>query len=317
MNDSCTDSRTRRLKKKASTDLPSHSTREKKAKHVQWAALPNSTLDHTLVSDDLNNFIADLGQTKNFCDFLRDSYSTRPDPNEVHCVGYLQDSCFYKHSFYFRDAVTRPEFNGSARSSVQSIEGILERDVYDVIGVIDQLKMAHKLATAVLQYNATPWLPHHWRLSDLRYLGTTTVMDSIALRTLHLSSEFNKQPDAAQMQGIELVKDTATNQIRQGISNPTLFCLGVALIEIAYWSRIEGKMTKDDERNPVLAARRLQKDRSPPLGLEYQNIATKCLRCDFGFGDQLSEKGLQSAVYTNVVWELEELITKFTSLGIQ
>lgn len=235
----------------------------------------------------------------------------------LQCIGYLQDPCLYRHSFYFRDDATVSIMNGLSGATVYSVQDILKQDVYDVIGIVDQLRIAHRLAIAVLQYNETPWLPDHWRLFDLKYLGSDTTMDVATMRTLHLSSEISKQPNASQMEGIKVARDAVTNQMRQGITNSTLFCLGVAMLEVAYWSPIEAKMTEDDESNPVLTARRLQRDRSPPLGLEFQSIAKRCLWCDFGFGDQLNQKGLQSAVYTNVVWELERLITKFTELGIK
>ncbi|KAH6618476.1 hypothetical protein C7974DRAFT_364368 [Boeremia exigua] len=290
--------RTKHLKKKASSDPW---VRRKKAKHVQWATLPNAISADPITSRNVIETITDLSQTRNMCEFLKRSHSSRDSSHGPHCVGYLHDSCLYKHSFYFRDAATRPELQEPIGSKAYSVEDALKQDVYDAIGIVDQLRMAHKVARAVLQYNETPWLPSHWRLLDVKYLGTEVTMDSVALKTLHLSSEIMKQPDAARMQGVRLAKDATTSQIKQGITNSTLFCLGVALLEIAYWSPIEGKMTEDDESNPVLTARRLQKDRAPPLGIEYQSIAKKCLWCDFGFGDQLSETGLQSAVYTNVV----------------
>jgi hypothetical protein len=244
-------------------------------------------------------------------------YSARAVTPGLRCLGYLQDSGFYKQSFYFRNDTMIHDLNASSQAKIYSIGDAMKQDVYDFIGIVDQLRIAHKLAIAVLQYNETPWLPDHWRLLDIKYLGTSGAMDTTALRTLHLSSEITKRPNTAQMDGIRLAKDAVTNQMRQGITNSTLFCLVVALIEIAYWSPIEEKATDDDDKNPALTARRLQKDRAPPLGLEYQSISKRCLSCDFGFGDQLSEKGLQSAVYTNIVCELEELITKFTKLGIK
>jgi hypothetical protein len=208
------------------------------------------------------------------------------------------------------------DLNASSQAKVYSVEDAMKQNVYEFLGIVDQLRIAHRLAIAVLQYE-TPWLPDHWRLLDMKYLETSGTMDATALRTLHLSSEIKKRPNTAQTDGIKFAKDAVTNQMRQGITNSTLFCLGVALLEIAYWSPIEEKATEDDDNNPVLTARRLQKDRAPPLGPEFQRIAKRCLSCDFGFGDQLSEKGLQSAVYTNVVCELEELITNYTKLGIK
>ncbi|KAG9197211.1 hypothetical protein G6514_001969 [Epicoccum nigrum] len=193
----------------------------------------------------------------------------------------------------------------------------MQQDVYDFIGYVDQLRIAHKLAIAVLQYNETPWLPDHWLLIDMMYFEMSDKMDATTLRTIHLSSDITKRPNTARMDGIKHAKDAVTDQMRQGIPNSTLFCLDVALLEIAYWSPIEEKATKEDDKNPVLIARRLQKDRAPPLGLEFQSIVKRCLSCDFGFGDQLIGKGLRPAVYNNVVCELEELITKFIKLGMK
>ena len=305
------------LKKKASSELSSQSNQRKKAKKVQWATLPTATSAFVSTPCECADIATDLRQTKNICSFLMQRYSARVITPGLRCLGYLQDSGLYKHSFYFRNGTMIHDLNAASQAKIYSIEDAMKQDVHDFIGIVDQLRIAHKLATAVLQYNETPWLPDHWRLLDMKYLGTSGTMDTTALRTLHLSSEITKRPNPAQMDGIELAKHAVTNQMRQGITNSTLFCLGVALTEIAYWSPIEEKATDDDDKNPVLTARRLQKDRAPPLGLEFQSIAKRCLSCDFGFGDQLSEKGLQSAVYTNVVCELEELITKFTKLGIK
>lgn len=305
------------VKKKASSELSSQSNQRKKAKTVQWATLPSARSAFVSTPCEFSDIATDLRQTKNICSFLMQRYTARTITPGLRCVGYLQDSGLYKHSFYFRNGTTTHDLNASSQAKIYSIEDAMKQDVYDFISVVDQLRIAHKLAIAVLQYNETPWLPNHWRLLDMKYLETSGTMDTTALRTLHLSSEIITRSNTAQMDGVKLAKDAATNQMRQGITNSTLFCLGVALLEIAYWSPIEEKATEDDDENPVLTARRLQKDRAPPLGVDFQSIAKRCLSCDFGFGDQLSEKGLQSAVYTNVVCELEELITKFTKLGIK
>jgi hypothetical protein len=161
------------------------------------------------------------------------------------------------------------DLNASSQAKIYSVEDAMKQNVYEFLGIVDQLRIAHRLAIAVLQYE-TPWLPDHWRLLDMKYLETSGTMDATALRTLHLSSEIKKRPNTAQTDGIKFAKDAVTNQMRQGITNSTLFCLGVALLEIAYWSPIEEKATEDDDNNPVLTARRLQKDRAPPLGPEFK-----------------------------------------------
>jgi hypothetical protein len=181
-------------------------------------------------------------------------------------------------------------------STIISIKDALKQDVYHIIRVVGQLRIAHKLAIVVLQYNETLWLPNDWRLLDIHCLGTNTSTDATTLKTLHVSSEIRNDPNAMRVDRVQLSRNTVANETRQGITNPILFCLGIALLEIAYWSPIEAKMIEEDESNPVLATRRLQNDRSIPLSPEYLSIAKRCLWCDFGFGDQLSEKGLQSVV---------------------
>lgn len=303
-------------KRKASSDLHAQSNRKGKSKHVQWAALPSATSAAPTPLHSERETAADLRRTKNFCDFLKRSFELRHSLNEQNCVGFLQNSCLYKHSFYFRNDLTRLDLNDEVGYTTTTFGEALEQDAYGVVKMVDQLRIALKLAISVLQYNDTPWLLSNWRLSDIKYLGTKDTVDATALKTLHLSSEISKRSNGSLMEGVTLARDAVTNETRYGIPNPTLFCLGVALLEIAHWSPIESKRISEDGDSLVLTVRRLERYRAIPLGPEYLSIAKRCLWCDFGFGNQLSEKGLQSAVYTKVVWELEELITRFSKLGL-
>lgn len=97
--------------------------------------------------------------------------------------------------------------------------------------------------------------------------------------------------------------------MRFGINNLSLFFLGVALLDIAHWKPLENKMILRDEDNQVLTARRLAA-KSTSLGPAYQKIAQKCLQCNFGFCTKLNNKGLQTAVYNDVVCELEGMIDR-------
>ncbi|KAF2993686.1 hypothetical protein E8E13_001616 [Curvularia kusanoi] len=258
----------------------------------------------------------DLRQIGNICDTLRDCCVSKGKSPGPHCVGYLQSTGLYKHSLYLPDGIRIPDL-GTKDSLSYSVEHALNQDVYNFISRVDQLQIARKLAIAVLQYNATPWLPDDWRLPDMSYLGSRSRMDSIGLRTLHLNSKITKRADTAQMEGINQARGAVTDQMREGITNPTLFHLGVAFLEIAYWCPIEAKIAECDENNPVITARRLQRDQSPPLGSKFHKITKQCLSCDFGFGDELSKRELQSAVYTSIVCGLEDLIMEFVEQGIE
>lgn len=188
----------------------------------------------------------------------------------------------------------------------------MQHDPDDSVDIEDQLRIAHKTATALLQFHETPWLSDRWRLRDFNYFGSRTALDDTALKTLHLSSRISTSTaavaTASSMDGIGEIA-VVSDQVRYGINNTALFFLGVALLEIAHWKPIERKMTARDLNNEIFAARRLAAGRAP-LGPQYQKIAEKCLQCNFGFGTKLSSKSLQTAVYNDVVCELEDMIER-------
>jgi hypothetical protein len=217
----------------------------------------------------------------------------------------------YKHKFYLRDkriAANKPS-GVQDINTVLSIFDIMRQDPDDFLQQEDQLRLAHRAALAILQYNDTPWFAARWRLGDLSYFGTHQKFDETTLKTLHLSSQITSPTQnnsgTGAMEGI--TETTVSDEIRYGINNLPLFFLGVALLEIAHWKPLESKMIPQDQKDQVFTARRLALGRAP-LGPEYQRIAQKCLQCNFGFGTKLNSKSLQTAVYNDVVCELENMI---------
>lgn len=306
------------LKKKAPSDAQEQSSCRKKAKRVHFIDPPKAAGTITSISVTSIQAITphlDLCQEKNICKYLQKRYQITGNTSAKHCIGYLETPKMYKHLFYFRDAGI-----SSGRAPVKpkldnicSVFDVMRHDADDTLEVEDQLRLAHKTALTLLQYNDTPWLPDRWRLRDLSYFGSEDLLDDAALKTLHLSSQISASavPVVANnsMDGVEQTGTTVSDQVRYGINNTSLFFLGVALLEIAHWSPIEENMTARDLNNEIFAARRLAAGRAP-LGPQYQRIAEKCLQCNFGFGTKLSNKGLQAAVYNDVVCELEDMIKK-------
>jgi len=155
----------------------------------------------------------------------------------------------------------------------------------------------------VLQYHSTPWMNEQWRLDDLRYFGTKQDVVENALQSLHLSAYFPGGEDAITPDNnIQTTIPNLNEQTRTyGITNLTLFSLGIALLELNHWKSIY-------TGNDILAARELV-DRGSPLGPKYRDLVKKCLQCNFGFGTDLSKPELQNAVYNDVVCQLEEMIS--------
>ncbi|OCL08618.1 hypothetical protein AOQ84DRAFT_406347 [Glonium stellatum] len=259
-----------------------------------------------------------LCQTKNICHYLKQNLHLCGSAFAKHCVGYLETPNLFKHVFCLeekRNAIrNRPQ--DVACNSIFSIPDLMAQSKDDTLAVVDQLKLAHKTAIAILQFNATPWLAKAWRLEDLCYSGAHNELNEEALRTLHFSvqiSNHGQKSEALPMEGVESNSSSAPTFSEDeifGIYNPTLFGLGVALLELGHWKPLEG-LSHDKDLNLILTARRLA-SRPTPLGPDYQEIVRKCLQCNFGFGTDLNKKRLQSAVYNDVVCQLESMIEKLS-----
>jgi hypothetical protein len=96
--------------------------------------------------------------------------------------------------------------------------------------------------------------------------------------------------------------------------NDFLFGLGVMLLELAYQKPLKSMQqacdvaNSQDERHTLFfTAKRMSRLVSAQSGSRYGEIVRKCLACDFGRGDDLSQPALQEGVYREVVCELMEL----------
>jgi hypothetical protein len=300
------------LKKRVFLD-PAQAPSHRKKKRVQFVDTAANTVQLTNIISPISHITIpefNLCQAKSMCQYLKGKYGACTTSISKDCVGYLETPCqMYKHNFYLR-AQDRAS-NLPQSTTVYSVSDIMQHEPDNVLLIEDQLKLAHKAALAVLQYNDTPWLAERWRLDGMSYFGSPHSFDETALETLHLSSQISRpnQPsiNTATMRGVQSTETTVSDEIKYGINNTPLFFLGVALLEIAHWKPLEKKMLPRDQQDQVYTARRLADGRIP-LGLDYQKIVQKCLRCDFGFGNKLSSKSLQTAVYNDVVCELEGLI---------
>lgn len=305
-------------KRKASLDS-AQPCYKKKTKRVRFGFATDAQLQipaqiPATISQQIAEF--NLCQSKSICEYLQRQYLASKTAPDNRCFGYLETPQSYKHMFFFRDTrswTTQLSSSPRERMTLYSLYDAMEEDVEDVLKVEDQLKLAHKTAVALLQYKDTPWLPERWRLGDVSYLGLQNNLDETALNTLHFSSQISAshKESVIEMGEAENPKDKATKEEIYGINNTTLFCLGMALLEIAHWKPIEQKMKERDGGVDIVASRRLANGRAP-LGPEYQKIVQKCLQCNFGFGTDLSKKSLQTAVYNDVICELERMTESLT-----
>ncbi|KAI3553329.1 hypothetical protein CABS03_12696 [Colletotrichum abscissum] len=200
--------------------------------------------------------------------------------------------------------------------SLMSMNDVLMTPAETTLSIIDQLKLARDMVSAVLKFYSTPWLREYFTLRDLSFFQMSGDF-SRCLRTLHLGFDFVQSSAASlprSMEGIEATavqdsSDGSPNEVESaaerakleyGIRNLTLWSLGITLLQIGRWSSLEAP-------EDVLSVRRLSRQ-VPTLGPKYRDLTRKCLECDFGFGDDLLKPRLQQAVYESVVCELSDMI---------
>ena len=283
---------------------------------------PTDSLSHTdtLNADEPN--VVNLCEITNFCQHLRQKSYSSDHCGTDNCIGYLENPSVFRHVFYSADR--KAIDNGTQRVHDQEIitlERLLQctHNGKVVLGPVLRLKLALRIATAVLQFHSTPWLNQEWRLKHLSFFGTFDDLSDKTLQTLHLSAQFLENASgrsAAPMEGIEPsacflpALQLQKTKLQYGINNSTLFCLGIALLELGYIKPLEA-FCEEQAQDPIFTARKLA-ELDHPLGLRYQRIVQRCLQCNFGFGTDLSKKELQSAVYGDVVCHLEEMIQSLT-----
>ena len=250
---------------------------------------------------------------KNFCDQLRNILQS---PHTDKCLGMLDKIDSYKHLIYLPPSCTR-RIHRQATSLKQLINSLSSEGSLRRLPQYERLHLARSLATAVLQYHATPWLQGSWRSEDIFFFiydDKSLIQESPILSAPHLNvpvrGPHNSVTRATTFPPVEFIR------------NPVLFGLGVVLLEIGYSKTLRElqrpRDRQDDENRftEFFAATRLASSLSRELGGAYREIVTKCLYCDFGCGDDLNEPKLQAAFHQDVVKGLEKLEEGFRALQI-
>jgi hypothetical protein len=273
----------------------------------------------------------DLYNIESACDFLRQKCGCTDQVTDYQFIAFLQKPTFSKYIFYVSSGrqVSYEEVTVLKNRNI-SLYDFLKSEKEWTVTIVHQLKLALKLTLAVLQYHSTPWLDPEWRLSQLMLSMSPSkapedfslYLNSKLTRTqplkLESSSTSNSEIPEVQMTGSSntcLAKSPLTEAQKHGIHNTTLFCLGLALLEIGRWKSLSS-LREDYDRDDYETVWRLGYG-SSVLGQGYDDIVLQCLRCDFGAKTtDLKRQELQNAVYNDIVCPLEDLIEGFSKMGI-
>jgi hypothetical protein len=227
----------------------------KRRRRVQFAGIDDSedsdTEDKSSLISSATSELAtsvDLARTGHFCSELspRSPSISRPTNR---CAGHLDACCQenFRHSFFpcCADACGPTGCQkASCSGDITRVDEILAQPRSQELSIIDQLQLAVRVVSAVLKFNSTPWLGDYWGLQNLAFFQRGSDLPA-SLKTLHLGVELgHDSPTTAT--GITLdapspVLGDALEDAKliHGIQNPTLYNLGVALLCIARWDRID------------------------------------------------------------------------------
>ncbi|KAI0443963.1 hypothetical protein F4803DRAFT_281702 [Xylaria telfairii] len=210
-----------------------------------------------------------------------------------------------RHALAVRGTVYGAVSGSGSRRTATPLLDILTMGLDADLSVTQQLRLVLRLAKGHLQLHWTPWWRRYWSLSDLSYFtdssaaGTTDLSD--CLETLHIGTRLDFETLNFDASAFHLTPEVETALLTHGIRNLSLYCLGIALLQIGRWDPLA------DATDDVVVVRRLA-TRNGRLGPRYQALTQKCIECDFGEGSDLGNPQLQGTIYESVVCELESLI---------
>ncbi len=274
--------------------------------YAEIPPLPSITFSSTLLSTPM--------MRRDFCDYLRRWVGQSQKSNA--CIGMLEATERCKYFVY----PLPPALDGQHKRGT-SLEGFLKavstKKTPHAFPQYDRLCLAKTLALAVLQYYTTPWLTIAWRSEDILFFNDQRA------NTVASGPNFSRPHLNVRVTGTNQWKDEGSKAPRSLAPNSLLFGLGVVLLEIAYLAPLKSLQQPCDLENGIenqytdfFTARRLVNSIGREMGSSYGTIVKKLLHCDFGCGDDLSNRDLQAGYYRDVVCELDKLEQGFRQLQI-
>ncbi|TRX89070.1 hypothetical protein FHL15_010089 [Xylaria flabelliformis] len=242
----------------------------------------------------------DLRRSYNVCGTLLGLEDPKSTPE---CFIDTPDSI--RHALAVRSTVYSVDSGFNSRRTATPLLNILKRSLDADLCVTQQLRLVLQLAKGHLQLHWTPWWRQYWSLSDLSYfteesaLGTADLDN--CLKTLHIGTRLDFETLNFDSSAFHLTPEVETALLTHGIRNLSLYCLGIALLQIGRWDPLV------DATDDVVVVRKLAA-RNGRLGPRYQTLTQKCIECDFGEGSDLGNPQLQGIIYKSVVCELESLV---------
>ncbi|KAH7274954.1 hypothetical protein B0J15DRAFT_473884 [Fusarium solani] len=300
-------------------------TMQKIAEHAHQACLePSGSVgaESSANSSQTSNSdsIIDLEMIEDLC---RHFQIPRPICSS-NCVGYITYAGL--HRFYLPPPERQPP--GQQTSLADIIAWISEDELTRSLPRTAMVHLAGSLATAVLQYHSTPWLPKTWESRQVLFCGRGDILEdasSISSTSPYFRVGFSTTPETTNRKGLDRKPVGSLPKASSRVfSTPTpsslarnaiLFRLGIIFLELGYsqpWPHLRSRLLSTlppQHQTDYDAAEKLAQ--TPLLrnlmGPRFSTIVRKCLGCDFGLGESdLASEELQGTFLVDVVEALQE-----------
>lgn len=253
-----------------------------------------------------------LIQIQDFCLHFQRQYETmQPGKN---LLGYLSDPS--EQRFYSLGHERRVCGLPHSLAELVSSDNMLRP-----LSPFESMRIAASLATSVLQFYSTPWLPSDWSSKNVTFFKGQSYVTDI-FNTLHFSIQLEQKVD----KGKDTERGGAISTTSFGGSsarNELLFRLGVVLLETGLarsWASMRqaaidsGRVQEGaDECN--IADFLAHTDLLRQMGAQYATIVQKCLGCDFGLGvNDFNSEMLQAVFHRDIVHGLRALYGRMASI---
>ncbi|KAJ5151061.1 uncharacterized protein N7482_010313 [Penicillium canariense] len=264
---------------------------------------------------DTPDSMVDLETIEDFCGHFQIGQSRL----STSCVGYIKE--LNLHRFYLPSAGQHvPE---QQKSLEEIITWVSEDEFSRNLPRTTIVHLACSLATAVLQYHSTPWLPDTWKSSQVRFFGIGELSEytnDISSTIPYFRVEFSK-PEKSEAQILATATGPNTENTRSSASivvarNELLFRFGTVLLELGYskpWLQLQRWALQNLPLHKQADYHAAEKLAQAPMlrnrmGPRFTTIVRKCLGCDFGLGENdLANEQLQGVFLVDVIGALKEV----------
>lgn len=252
------------------------------------------------------------------CTTLQKAREARPP-----CYGYLIDKHSDRTNRHFRVYPHGTATTNSDTWSIVTLRDVLEEKAASggptsqqppMTSLKDKIRLGLAIASSVLQLSKTPWLPSVPTSNNIHFFKRGHILSYQHPFLLQTSPDHQPRPTPLPPQQQPPPSQTSSVIVNR---NPTLFALGILLLEILLGS------TLDQLRSPHEAALsfagdesgiirdsvtvfRLLEQRVALINPSYKVVVERCMECTAG--RDLDEEGFRQEVYGSVVMELEAIL---------